>query len=195
MSTGIVLTGLNALSAADDTPKLTLLAILDGSMYDTLVAAKAKNYDQMTEIYKYLSDPDPARRAIAEKARASNLAARNALQDAINNYSKLVGWIQTVAGKQYSPKQLSGLGFVGVDDAALILTLLIGAGLAATATLYALSYAINTVTGKTQETKGYLDQLAGALGSLADVLKYGSIAAVIGVAIYFGSGYLKRRSA
>jgi hypothetical protein len=190
---------------ADDTATNIMVKILNGQMYDELVTAKAANYDALTTLMKYVSDPNPARRAIAERARASNLAERQALQEAVNKYSQIVGWIQTAVGSKYSPKQLAGLGslgFVGVDDAVYVIAAVAALGVGVGVALYALSDLMAVILGRQRETKGYLSQLgdvgsafAGVLGGSANLVKYGTIAAVVGAALYFGSKILKKRGA
>jgi hypothetical protein len=140
------------------------------------------------------------------------LAARLALQEAINKYSTVVGWIETFAGKQYSPPQLAGfsglgsLGIFGIDDAGEVIALLVAAGVAITVTLYAINALMATILGRTQDAKGYLSQLADlfsaagktftqvASGTTSLVWNVG-IAAALGIALYFGVKYIQGRRA
>lgn len=196
-------------TASAGVPEVTMLKIINGDMAAQLQSARTENYEQLTQI-------EAARRAartsqaqaLVQKASAANLAARNAINEAITKYSTLVGWIQTFAGKAYSPPQLSGmdefgvLGILGIDDAAEAIALLVAAGVAVTATLYALSYLWNTITGKTQETRGYLAQLGdvvqaggGLIHETSGLINTAAIAAAVGVVAYFGFQWLKNRRA
>lgn len=166
--------------------------ILDGSMASKLQDAKTQNYDDLSTIMKYVNDPDPAKRQAANAARAENLAARLELQKAISSYSTIVGWIQTVAGS-YAPPQLSGLGFVGVDDAVYVIGAIAVAGFGIAAALYALSLAFNAYTGHTDTSRGLMDQFAGILDSLSGLTKTIAIVGVVGVIGFFAFPWMKAR--
>lgn len=189
---------MGTLAAATTTPSdpvsiQMMQDILDGSMASRLQDAKAQNYDDLTTIMKYVNDPDPAKRQAATAARAENLAARLELQKAISNYSSIVGWIQTVAGSKYSPAQLSGLGFIGVDDAVYVIGAIAVAGFGIAAALYGLSLAFNAYTGHTDTSRGLMDQFAGILDKLSGLTTTIAVVGVVGVFGYLMFPWLKTK--
>lgn len=189
----------------------TLSDIMDGSMAARLQSAKTNNYNDLTTIMKYTSDPDPRVRQLANQALSENGAARAALQEAIGKYSMIVGWVETAyrsLGRTDYPPQLSGmgsLGAVGVDDVFYAMVAIVGATVVI-AGIYALIAAWNAFQGRTDSSRGYMDQFSGvldsagrALTSAAQAATEGSsalwsigILAVLGTAAYFAWPKAKR---
>lgn len=182
--------GLGAEANLDPAARATLEDIWSGTAYANIKSALEQGFADQTEIYKYLSDSDPAKRALAEKARDANTRSLQALQQSKVYYNQIVNYIQTALGTigqaSSAPKTLGNLGIVGIDD---LFSALVAAGVAvAVIVLLAELRDIFAVgMGASKETRGYLDQMKDLFGAIGDTaIKVGIVAGLgfIGYLIY-----------
>lgn len=143
--------------------------IEDGSLYRDLSATRVELMNQTSELSKYQLAINNMSGAAKSAALGYFTPAKAAYQKAYDNYIKARDYYNQITArwpKAYgSPKQLAGLGIAPVAIA--------GVAAAVGVSAYFLSQLVYALRGDTNASRGYIDQLAGLVGRVADVLDKG----------------------
>lgn len=177
-----------------------LVAVIDGTALEQLqqIRDDVNNADDQLidinlNISKLPNGPDKTNKQnIAAKARAANLAARQSLNQAVDNYNSIVGIVRTFSeGEVAMP--FAGLGNLGMEPVTLALVVA-GAAIGIAILLDKVAVLISAAQGHSIETKGYLEQLADVAQQGSGLLITVAVILGIGVAGYFGYRWYESRS-
>jgi hypothetical protein len=176
---------------ADTRAEMTLSKVLDGSYGRDLVALRRtqqiRNGDLVTMGMK---TTDSAKRAQIAAAAAANRDALKATMAAIDRYNVVVGHVRTYSFGQIKPSVLSGMGSLGLEPVTTA-TLIIVGGVVLSVALQALANLVLAAYGKESTAKGLFEQIGGAVDSTSKLVANITIAAIVGVGIYFGAKLLR----
>jgi hypothetical protein len=171
---------------ADTSPEVTLEKILDGTYGRELVALRRTQQLRNGDLFTMgTKTSDPAKKAKITAAAAANREALKATMEAIERYNKVVRYIQTATFGQLKPAFLSGMGILP----AIASKLLVGGAIVVL--LNAFSEAMLSLYGKERTAKGLFEQISGTIDSTANLIGNITIAAIVGVGIYFGAKFLR----
>jgi len=170
----------------NDSQVATFNNVLSGSMLTQIQGMKRtiESYAQAITDLRLRK----ANAAGVAKAEQSLLEMRQSLNQAISDHNKIAGWIQEYSGSNIGLAGLGGIPAIAYTIAA------IGVGLVALSmALDSLAKNFLAAQGKSFETKGYIEQLGGAIGSTSSLVANVGIVAAIGTGLYVLYMVLKKR--
>ena len=178
------LSGLGAVS--DQNTAAMLSDMLSGELGRELVALRNEQRDRVGPLFTAIRDAKTSsRKNLLQSAFNLNQKGLVKTNEAIQKYNEIATKIQTFTFGAIKPGQLSGLGIV---PAAITPGLVLAVG----AALYALAELVRAARSTETQTKGLLEQAGGVVDATGNLVRNLSIAAFVGVGLYFAIPFLKK---
>lgn len=167
----------------------TFSSVLNGSALSELQTMREQvdEIDQSTidaqiAVNKLPAGSDKTSKAAAlAAAKAHNLSARQALNQAVQKYNQIVGWVRTYSFGAMSP----GFAGLGMEPITIAIISIVGLVVVAAA-LEALADLIATAKGNINSAKGYIEQVSDVMYGTSSTVKSVAILVAVAAIAYVG---------